>query len=119
VQFHNTDTYYTSQFLHGLRVWISRRFQLCFPLFWGRWGTPLPNNVQLTVAIGRPVPFPAGWTPPPAAGADGKRERVSVPEEVVSAYQQAYLGALQATFEAHKAQAGYPPERKLVIRESA
>jgi len=65
--FHNSDTYATSSWLYGWRKWLSARYQICVPLWWGRWFTPLPFNVKLTVAIGKPVPLPAKYARPSTA----------------------------------------------------
>lgn len=91
------------------RKWISKRFQVCLPLFWGRWFTPLPFNVEMTVVVGRPVPRPAEIV----LAADGTISAKSIDE-----YHEAYLAALTAMYERHKGEAGYPAERKLVIVES-
>ena len=104
--FHNTDTYSTNVRLGaGFRRWLSRVAKVCLPIFWGRYWTPLPYNVQLTVAVGDPVPLPAE-TP---ANDDAARAAA------VDAYHAAYLAALVRLFHTHKAQAGYPPERKMEI----
>lgn len=109
LQFHNTDTYYTSRLFYGVRKFISKRFQVALPLWWGRWFTPTPRNVRLTNAYGKPVPLPADLQ---------LNERGEAPSAVVDAYHAAYIAALQELFEKHKAAAGYPPERALTIHES-
>jgi hypothetical protein len=108
--YHNVDTYYTSHAFWRLRKWLSKRWQVCLPLFAGRWGTPTPINVRMTLAVGNPVPLPA-VIPLDARG-------VPTPE-VVEAYQAAFLAELRRTFEAHKAAAGYHPARMLKIVEAA
>jgi hypothetical protein len=109
MQFHNTDTYHTSRLFYGLRKFISKRFQVALPLWWGRFLTPLPRNVQLTNAYGAPVPLPSDYQ---------LNERGEAPSAVVDAYHAAYIAALEALFEKHKAAAGYPPERLLRVHES-
>lgn len=105
--FHNTDTYFADAgFAAGFRRWLSRRWQVCVPVFVGRWGTPTPVNVRLTVAVGDPVPLPA----PVPRDADGH-----VTPGAVDAYHRAYLAALVALFHARKAGAGYPPGRLLEV----
>ncbi|KAI9032956.1 diacylglycerol acyltransferase-domain-containing protein [Hyaloraphidium curvatum] len=121
--FHNTDTYATNTgLLYGLRKWLSHAHRVCIPFFWGRFFTPLPFNVQLTVAIGNPVPWPAGYDDAAAekrmAALRDKGEKWRAPEEMVEGYQVAYQEALKDLFERHKAAAGYPPERVLRILES-
>jgi hypothetical protein len=107
--FGNTDTFHTSYFLFGFRKWLSKRFQICLPIFWGRWLTPTPFNVRLTIGFGAPVPLPEGYTMQRHADAP------QIPAEVVDRYHEAYIASLEALFEKHKAAAGYPPSRKLEI----
>lgn len=147
--FHNTSTYCTASLLSGFRNWLSRRFQVCLPIFWGRWFLPLPFNVQLTVAFGAPLPLPEAYRPEgsgPVAGssagaaaggkadatgskvdadasasasaggaAGGKAARRTASDADIDDYQAAYVSALQALFEKHKAGAGYATDRKLNI----
>ena len=98
----NTNT----RLFAGFRKWLSKVHRICLPLFSGRWGTPVPFNVQLAVAIGSPVPYPAG----PVIDASGK----AIPE-AIERYQEAYIAALQAMFEQHKQQVGYAAERRLEV----
>jgi hypothetical protein len=105
--FHNSDTYDTNTvFLSSLRKWLSKRFRVCFPLFSGRWLTPVPFNVQITVAVGDPVPAP----PPCAADADSSAVQARIEQ-----YHAAYISALESLFERYKLAAGYPPERRLEV----
>lgn len=110
--FRNTDTFNTSRFMMPFRKWLSKRFQICLPIFWGRWFSPTPLNVRMTVAFGPPVPLPAGYTIPRHAHSP------AVPHEVVDAYHEAYIAALHQLFEQHKAAAGYPASRKLEVLEA-
>ena len=110
--FRNTDTFRTSAACFSARRWLTKVAQICLPLWAGRAGSALPFNVQLTVAVGAPVPFPAGYAPPPP-GADARPS-----DAHVDAYHAAFVDALRATFERHKARAGYPPERVLNIHEA-
>ncbi len=107
--FHNTDTYHTFHWFWSLRKWLVTRHQVCLPLFVGRWGTAMPVNVYLPIAVGSPLPLPKD-IPLDARG--------GVPDSVVDAYHAQYVAAVQALFERYKADAGYPPERKLELFES-
>lgn len=109
LQFHNTDTYSTSDVLFSFRKWLSRRFQVCLPVWWGRGFTPMPHHVPLTVVMGAPVPLPASVE---------RDEQGNILPTVIHAYQSAYIRALQELFEKHKASVGYPAHRNLVIAES-
>lgn len=116
--FHNTDTYATSSLLFGFRKWLSKRFQICIPIFFGRFFSPLPFNVQLTVAVGKPVPWPAGYNEEEVKAAIARGEKWHPSEELIKALHASYIEALQALFEAHKQEAGYPQSRKLEVCES-
>lgn len=58
----------------------------------GRWGTPVPHRVPLTVALGRPLGLPACASPS---------------DEVVAVWLDRYIAELQRLFEEHKAAAGH------------
>lgn len=120
--FHNTDTYRTSAACYGARRWLSKVAQICLPLWAGRAGSALPYNVRLSVAVGAPVPFPKGYVPPPPPGAAGDAAAAAAaarPDDaLVDAYHAAFIAALRQTFERHKAAAGYPAERQLMIHEA-
>lgn len=107
--FGNSDTYNTSFFLYGLRKWLSKKYRVCLPLFTGRWWSPMPFNVKLTVAVGAPVPLPER-IPVDAHG--------HIDAAVVDAYHQAFLDAYRALFERWKGEAGYPSDRRLHIHEA-
>jgi hypothetical protein len=87
---------------------ISKKFQVCLPLWWGRFFTPLPFNIQLTVAVGKPV-VPTNVE---------KDEKGHPSPKSIDDYHAAYLTALETLFEKHKLAAGYPADRKLQIVES-
>ena len=125
--FRNADTFRTSATCFAARRWLSKTAQVCLPLWAGRAGTPLPYNVRLTVAVGAPVPWPAGYTPPskPPAGSVGgsasgsaTTDSTRVDEALVEAYQAAFVRALCDLFERHKAAASYPLDRKMRVFES-
>lgn len=74
----------------------SRRLGALPMLVWGWRGTPLPRRVPLHFAVGAPL------APPPLAV-----PAAPSPEEV-EAHLAAFIAAMEALFEAHKARAGYP-----------
>jgi Diacylglycerol acyltransferase len=115
---HNTDTYCTIPWLYGFRKWLSKKYQICIPLFYGRFFTPLPFNVRLTVAVGKPIPWPAGYNEAEVLAAVAKGEKYKPSDEMVESLHQAYIEALKGLFERHKKEAGYPDSRKLEICES-
>jgi hypothetical protein len=130
-----TDTYSTAAGVAlRARAWLCRRLGLCLLSYWGRWGTGLPHAVTLSVAVGPPVPLPPGWNDdgrgglggvlgkgatPTAATAAAVADLDDVPQGVVDAYQRDFLAALVRLFEAHKAEAGYPPQRQLEVLDAA
>ncbi|KAI9013444.1 hypothetical protein DFJ74DRAFT_709892 [Hyaloraphidium curvatum] len=79
------------------------------------------HRLPLTVAVGNPVPWPAGYDDAMAEARtvplNGDGERWRAPEGMVDEYQIAYQEALGALFERCKAAAGYLPERALRIFE--
>lgn len=104
--FRNTDTYSTSHVLFAARKWLSKRFQICLPIWWGRFMTPLPYQVDMLIVYGKPVEPPLAVT---------LNEKGVPTDECVDAYHQAFKTALNDMFERHKAVAGYPSSRKLEI----
>ena len=96
--FGNSDLYYTSRLLHGLRVWLVRHLRIAIPLYSGGWGLfaypmpkgfplPVPNNV----VFGDPLSFPQTDDPT---------------REEVQAAHDTFIAALTALFEEHKAAFG-------------
>lgn len=106
--FRNTDTYSTSDWGFQWRSWLVRSARICLPIFWGRFLTPLPYEVKMTVAVGAPVPYPA----------DVAYNEQGMPSlESIDLYHAAYIKALKQLFEDNKAAAGYPADRQLDILE--
>lgn len=62
-------------------------------IFFGHLGTAMPKRVPIHIVIGRPIEVPQQDEPDPA---------------LVQAYLDKFIGAMQAMFEKHKADAGYP-----------
>ena len=109
--FGQNDTYKTNMACLSLRNWICRKMQVCAVPFWGRFFTGMPFAVNLTVAIGRSVPLPLYEEA-------YDRKSGDIRQEAVENYQRAFLSALHELFEHHKAEAGYPPERRLEILDA-
>ena len=103
--FGNTDVFDTSMAAYDFRKWLSKAFRVCIPLYWGRWGTLIPYSRRLSVAVGKPIQCPKL-----APDANGRLD-----DDVVKEYHARFLEAVQALFEEHKGEHGYPPERKLTI----
>jgi hypothetical protein len=65
--------------------------------------------VKLNQVVGAPLPLPERFinnNKQPAAGAATKKQVVEPTDEEVNAYHAAYVAALVALFEAHKAKYG-------------
>ena len=82
---------------------MQRTLKWSIPVFYGRYFTPMPRNVPVTLAIGQPIKVPKPATPGEEPSA-----------EAVAALHAKYVAGLRATFEEHKAAAGYP-DRKLEV----
>ena len=89
--------------LAGFRSLIQRKLKWSIPIFWGRFGGPIPHPVQLTIAVGTPIRVPE----PKEPGAEPS-------EELVAKLHAEYVAAIEALFEKHKAAAGYG-DRQLEI----
>ena len=93
--FGETDMYHTSNLFMGLRKWMMKNMRVAIPLFWGRWGTPMPYPVTLTVVVGKPV----------------KVERVEpasdITQEQVESLHDKFVEELGSLFEKYKAECGY------------
>ncbi|CAM9735147.1 unnamed protein product [Ectocarpus fasciculatus] len=59
------DTFRTSNFLRKTRLAIVKSLRIAIPLFWGRFGLPIPREVPLRVVFGAPLSFT------PSGGSDG------------------------------------------------
>jgi len=54
--FGEVDAYTTSKFLYGARAWLQNNFQICIPIFWGRYGTLIPHKgVAIQIEMGKPI----------------------------------------------------------------
>jgi len=93
------DIYETKTWLLGLRKWISKKFKICIPIFYGRWLSPMPRRVPIQVCFGAPVDMP----------------RIPEPKKAdIDRYHAQYVQSLRTLFDTYKAQAGMP-FRSLVI----
>ena len=81
--------------LLGLQTWLQRKFKVSIPVFYGRYCTPMPHDVQVTLAIGNPI-----HCPKPVGGGDPD-------PEVVERLHKQYVAELKKTFDKYKAEAGY------------
>ena len=79
------------------------------PIFAGYFGSPVPYKMPLFVAIGEPIVVPQC----PEDKLDKKSGMP--PREMATPFLKQYAAALETLFETHKAQAGYPASRKLLI----
>lgn len=86
----------------SFRRWLAARFRVPLPLFFGRWGLPLPYQRPITVVFGAPLDL--GHVPDPS------------PDQVEAAYL-AYVDALKRLFDeqVRKQVPGYA-HRRLEIR---
>mmetsp|Transcript_36318 Transcript_36318/g.85000 ORF Transcript_36318/g.85000 Transcript_36318/m.85000 type:complete len:374 (-) Transcript_36318:274-1395(-) len=108
--FHLNDTFsFHYHFLKGPRLALQRMTQVCIPITFGRWGTPLPKPTPgLLVAIGEPI-----RVPPKPADPSAKPD-----EAIVDQIHQKYVEALQKLFEEFKLEAGYAGDRKLEVLDA-
>lgn len=86
----NADTFKTYSLGMELRRWIQKRFKIALPIFHGRFFTPLPYNIPITVVIGEPIETPK----PSQPGAKPN-------EELVDEYHQKYIAALKKLHSLH------------------
>jgi len=93
---HNDTFHINKTFLGGIRNWIQRSFKISLPIYWGRWGTPIPLPQKITIVVGKPIPVPQ-------PGPFGEEPS----QELIEAYHRRYAHALQELFEKHKKAAGY------------
>jgi len=92
--FGETDLYYNSTFLYGLRMWLMKNFRVAITF-----SSFIPNKVPLVTCFGRPIEVP----------------RVENPtKEQINEYHQKYIDELARVFEKNKAQHGHG-DKKLTI----
>ncbi len=94
--------------LGGLRAMLQRTLKMAIPLFWGSGGGPMPHKARISLAIGNPIRVP----PPPADGSDPD-------PALVERLHAEYVSELRATFERHKAAAGYADRALKVLSARA
>ena len=52
------ELYTTYTFLFKARMWLQKNCGIALPIFHGRWGTPLPHPIPVTIVLGEPIPTP-------------------------------------------------------------
>lgn len=92
--------------------------RIAFPLFWGRFGLPIPREVPLRIVFGAPLvtTTPGKGSAGAGPGGDGKEAggtREVTDEELKKAHEE-YVSALRRLFDDNKARFGYA-DRELVI----
>ena len=94
------ELYTTYTFLFKARVWLQKNCGIALPIFHGRWGTPLPHPIEVTIVLGEPIPTPKPDCP-------GARPD----ESLVSEYHAKYIDSVR------RLHAKYAPEdTELVIQ---
>ena len=93
--FGETDMYHTSEAFMGVRKWLMLKLRVALPLFWGRWGTPLPYPVTLSVVVGAPMRV-------------AKVEPGKITNEMVADVHARFVRNLKKLFDEHKKECGYP-----------
>ena len=112
--FGETSMYRTSDFLMGVRRWISDRFYVALPLFYGDcWWNPLrPRPTRLRICVGRPIrpPRPSAERAQEKALPAGERPETEKEElrRLTDELHATYCAALRKLFDDHKAAAGCP-----------
>lgn len=97
--FGDTDLYDHSAFALGLRKWLVHKCGVAVPLISGSIGI-LPHRTPIRIVVGEPIPH-------------GCADGCPTPDQVDAAHA-AYVAALRALFDKHKARCGYP-DAELVI----
>jgi 2-acylglycerol O-acyltransferase 2 len=93
--FGTSDSYRTSAFLYGPRLWLTKTLSVCIPFAVGFLGSPFcPLPVKTTLVFGKPMQFPLKTKGSPTA------------EEVDIAHAK-FVGALAALFDEYKGRFGY------------
>jgi hypothetical protein len=95
------------------RKWLQHNLSIGISLFWGRGLFLLtPLDVPFEMEVGAPIQMPEKFLNN-ATGVNATRVLPS--DEEVSAYHEAFLRALDKTFEAGKVKHGVPRETRLQI----
>lgn len=97
--FGETDLYYHSRFLLGLRKYIVKKFHVAIPLLRGRFGL-MPYQVPVTMVFGEPIKLIHKDKPT---------------QEEIDAAHKTYCAALLKLFDDHKVRLGYK-DAQLEIR---
>jgi len=87
---------------HGPLAKLSRKLQLSFTFFWGKWLLPIPRDDKLLYAAGVPIEIP----------------KIAEPtQEDVDKYHALYIEEVKRLFEGYKSKAGHLYEKKTLIIE--
>ena len=124
--FGENETYTNVQGAWKLRLWLNSWGMVAIAPF-GRWWCPLlPRDRRMHIVVGATLPPPLLSSTPaatgkgasaatPASPTDGGR-RVATPSDAdVKAHHAAYVAALTALFDRHKASYGYGDDVKLEV----
>ena len=95
------DLYDTYTFAHAPREWLRKKLGICIPVYKGSFGF-LPKRVPLDMVVGAPIE--------PQCATPGKPTDAEVAEA-----HAAYIRALKALFDEHKASFGFA-QRELVVK---
>ncbi|CAN0489004.1 unnamed protein product, partial [Laminaria digitata] len=110
------DVFRTSTFLRNARLALVKRLRVALPLFWGRFGLPIPIEVPLRVVFGAPLSFGnnSNGSGAKKKASTGKGELREVSDEELTEAHGAYMDALKRLFDENKAKFGYA-DRELCV----
>ena len=89
-------------YLPSIQSWTLKHLGVGFPVLpYGRWFSPIPNSVPITVIIGEPIHL----------------DKVKNPDEnLINSIHTKYYAQIRQLFEQHKEEAGYP-DCELIYKE--
>ncbi|CAM9784452.1 unnamed protein product [Ascophyllum nodosum] len=109
------DTFYTSSLLQRERLTLVKRLRVAVPLFWGRFGLPIPREVHFRIVFGAPLRFASETETDSdsrvSVDKDGLKE---VSDEQLIEAHGAYVDALKQLFDENKTRFGYA-DRELCV----
>lgn len=84
-------------YLPTIQAWTYKWLKLALPMYpHGRWYSPIPNRVGVTVVFGEPIPLPTIANPT---------------QDDIDRYHKLYFTHLEKLFEETKVEAGWPNAR--------